>query len=73
MRHSVRNKFCLILFTVSSVQKSLIICNNSLFTVHYMVVYGGIVVMSEHGTLGRIRANFTRDARYFQFHIFGEF
>ena len=31
-----------------------------------MVWFG---VMNERGTLGRIRTNFTRDARYFQFHI----
>ena len=34
-----------------------------------MVWFG---VMNERGTLGRIRINFTRDVRYFQFHIFGE-
>ena len=39
----------------------------------YSEIYVGIGVMSERGTLGRIRTNFTRDAWYFQFHIFGEF
>ena len=31
-----------------------------------MVWFG---VMNERGTLGRIRTNFKRDVRYFQFHI----